>query len=205
MTSYPAHVVVDMLYDFIDGTLACENAANAVKKSTAYANANPMHKMFYVCDCHPANHCSFKENGGEWPMHCVEGTHGAEIHKGYGRLANAQNRPDKKRNVFLKGLDPGKEQYSGFEGIDAGGRTLEAALAENGGGEKGIVEVSGVATEFCIKETCLDLLKAGFKVILLVDAIGYVNKENHFKTIAELQEKGVITKLAEPEKKGKGR
>jgi nicotinamidase-related amidase len=201
MNGYPSHVVVDMLYDFIDGSMACENAKEAVKVSTTYINANPIQKVFYVCDCHPAGHCSFKENGGQWPAHCVEGTHGAEIHKEYGRIVNAKNRPDAKRNVFFKGRDAQKEQYSGFEGMNAEGKTLQEALTEADGGEKGAVTVSGIATEFCIKETCLDLLKAGFKVILLADALGYVDKANHFKTLQELQEKGVVTKLASPKKK----
>jgi nicotinamidase-related amidase len=201
MNEYPSHVVVDMLYDFIDGTMACENAKEAVKASICYINANPIQKVFYVCDCHPADHSSFKENGGQWPAHCVEGTHGAEIHKAYGKIVNAKNRPEAGRNIFLKGRDTNKEQYSGFEGIDAQGKTLDSALTEANGGSKGTVSISGIATEFCIKETCLDLLKAGYKVILLTDALGYVDKANHYKTIEELQEKGIVTKLAAPKKK----
>jgi nicotinamidase-related amidase len=201
MNEYPSHVVVDMLYDFIDGTMACENAKEAVKASVDYINANPIQKVFYVCDCHPADHSSFRENGGQWPAHCVEGTHGAEIHKAYGKIVNAKNRPEAGRNIFLKGRDAKKEQYSGFEGIDAQGKTLDSALEEANGGSKGTVTISGIATEFCIKETCLDLLKAGYKVILLTDALGYVDKANHYKTIEELQEKGIVTKLAAPKKK----
>ena len=153
MNEYPSHVVVDMLYDFIDGTMACENAKEAVKASVYYINANPIQKVFYVCDCHPADHSSFKENGGQWPAHCVEGTHGAEIHKAYGKIVNAKNRPEAGRNIFLKGRYANKEQYSGFEGIDAQGKTLDSALAEANGGSKGTVSISGIATEFCIKET----------------------------------------------------
>lgn len=195
MNEYPSHVVVDMLYDFIDGSLACLNAKEAVKKSAAYSDANPKHVVFYTCDSHPATHCSFKENGGEWPAHCVEGTKGARIHNAYGKLANVKNRPDAARNIFFKGCDSAKEQYSGFDGVNVNRQTLGDALVEAAGGEKGTVEVSGIATEFCIKETCLDLLKAGFKVVLLADALGYVNKENHFKTLQELQDKGVVMKF----------
>ena len=190
-----------MLYDFIDGSMACENAKEAVKASSDYINANPIQKVFYVCDCHPADHCSFKENGGQWPAHCVEGTHGAEIHKAFSKIINAKNRPEAGRNVFFKGRDPKKEQYSGFEGVNAEGKSLDSVLTDMNGGAKGTVTVSGIATEFCIKETCLDLLKAGYKVILLTDALGYVDKANHYKTIEELQEKGIVTKLAAPKKK----
>lgn len=32
-------------------------------------------------DYHPSNHCSFKENGGQWPTHCVVGTAGCCVHE----------------------------------------------------------------------------------------------------------------------------
>ncbi|GAB1473330.1 hypothetical protein MASR2M69_07710 [Bacteroidota bacterium] len=69
-----AHIVVDMLYDFIDGSLACLNAENAVEKSIGYINSNKDQMVVYVADSHPENHCSFRNYGGIWPSHCVKGT-----------------------------------------------------------------------------------------------------------------------------------
>jgi nicotinamidase-related amidase len=67
-----ALVVVDMLYDFIDGSLACENADNAVTETLKYINSQTKGQggdehdildtfpILFIRDHHPADHCSFK-------------------------------------------------------------------------------------------------------------------------------------------------
>ena len=87
-----ALVVVDMLYDFIDGSLACQNAENAVAQTLKYIDSQTNGQtgeeheildtfpILFVRDHHPADHASFVEQGGTWPSHCVAGTHGGEIH-----------------------------------------------------------------------------------------------------------------------------
>lgn len=178
------HVVVDMLYDFIDGSLACGNAENAVARSIEYINSHPMHKVLYVIDHHPVNHCSFKENGGIWPVHCVMETRGGKIHDSYYNLIeNAENRPCDD-NRFYKGCNPRKEQYSGFEGRSRNGLELNNALTKD-------VVVSGIATEFCIRETCFDLIKSGHNVYLLENSLGYVDEKNHHEVLKELSRIGV--------------
>lgn len=188
------HVVVDMLYDFIDGSLACKNSVEAVKKSVAYINRNPGQKVVYVCDSHPANHCSFTENGGEWPPHCVEGTRGKMIHNLYFQKVNGSGAVPFGDNVFLKGCPANEEQYSGFEAVNSEELTVGEFINiffEGKETEKNVV-VSGIATEYCIKESVLDLMKAGFKVFLLKDALGYVSREGHEETLKSLENAGVI-------------
>lgn len=177
------HVVVDMLYDFIDGTLPCHNAQQAVTKCVEHINAHPEQKVLYVLDHHPENHCSFKENGGIWPTHCVMQTRGGDIHAKFYRIENESNRPSRD-NKFYKGCNPKKEQYSGFEGHDREGLELNNALTED-------VIVSGIATEFCIRETCFDLIKAGHRVLLLENALGYVDEDKHRAVLKELVRIGV--------------
>ena len=88
-----ALVVVDMLYDFIDGSLACLNSEEAVRRTLEFIDSQTegqggedheildMFPILFIRDHHPADHSSFKEQGGIWPAHCVAGTHGGDIHE----------------------------------------------------------------------------------------------------------------------------
>ncbi len=176
-------VVVDMLYDFIDGSLACMEAEKAVANTAAFIEKtrNDDLPIMFVRDRHPASHCSFKENGGTWSVHCVNGTHGAEIHE---RLAGYADED----LIFDKGCDPKTEQYSGIDAVNAAGQTLEEVAAML---EPKDVYVCGIATEFCVRSTCEDLAKAGFHVILLADCLAYVSEEGHRKALEEMKEEGI--------------
>ena len=188
-----ALVVVDMLYDFIDGSLACLNADAAVKATLRYIDSQTKgqggeeHEIFdtfpilFVRDHHPADHSSFKEYGGTWPAHCVAGTRGAEIHdelKPYAR----------EELTFDKGCDKAVEQYSGFEGMNTAGQSLGEILELM---DTTDVYVCGIATEFCVRNTCEDLLKAGFRVHILKDCIAYVDHEGHLKALEEMASQGI--------------
>jgi len=178
----PAHLIVDMLYDFIDGTLACGNAENAVHEVIKYINAHPDQKVYYITDYHPYNHSSFVEYGGIWPPHCVQGTRGGAIHEAfYTDIENPANRPDPERNVFRKGAKVDEEQYSGFESVGPDGRQLHEVVTT-----KNIV-ISGIATEFCVKNTLTEFLNDGRNIELLVQGLGYVDKKGHIETMKELR------------------
>jgi nicotinamidase-related amidase len=182
--NHKAHIVVDMLYDFIDGTMACHNAFEALNQSIKFINENPEIRVLYVTDSHPEDHCSFIEYGGKWPSHCVKGTRGQKIHDNYSSMVvKAQNRPSTS-NTLRKGENKELEQYSGIDGKNQQGKRLETILKE-----QEIIEVfvSGVATEYCIRETVTDLHKYGFKVNLLNRALAYVDPDGHKKTIEELK------------------
>lgn len=53
------------------------------------------------------------------------------------------------------------------------------------------VYVCGIATEYCVRNTCEDLLKAGFKVHLLKDCLAYVDSEGHLKSLKDMGEEGI--------------
>ncbi len=179
-----SHIVVDMLYDFIDGSLACTNGEVAVEKSIQYINEHPEQEVLYVCDCHPFNHCSFKENGGIWPPHCVEGTKGGEIHQSFFENILSESSKPHDGNIFKKGCDPNKEQYSGFDSINDRGEHLKNRLNKK-------VVISGIATEFCVNETVSDLLELGFEVAVNKDALAYVTKDGHDNTIEKFSKMGI--------------
>ncbi|MCF0178290.1 MAG: isochorismatase family protein [Bacteroidales bacterium] len=176
-------VVVDMLNDFIDGSLACMNAENAVKVAVDYIENHNDLEILYVADHHPANHSSFAEYGGIWPPHCVQGTFGAEVHKDFVQLSKSAKRPNVE-NTFFKGTDSAKEQYSGYEAVNDSGKKISDVAAKK-------IIVCGIATEFCVKQTALDFLANGHDVTLLQEALGYVDKENHLQTIVELKKAGI--------------
>ncbi len=188
-----ALAVVDMLYDFIDGSLACQNAENAVKSTLAFIDAQTKGQggedneildtfpILFIRDHHPADHSSFKEQGGIWPAHCVAGTRGAEIHSDLVPYASEEL-------TFDKGCDRNTEQYSGFEGVNNAGQPLSEVLELL---DTTDVYVCGIATEYCVRNTCEDLLKAGFKVHLLKDCIAYVDLQGHGKAIEEMAAKGI--------------
>ena len=188
-----ALVVVDMLYDFIDGSLACQNADQAVAETLKFIDAQTKGQggedheildtfpILFVRDHHPADHSSFKEQGGIWPSHCVAGTRGGDIHEALQPYACEEL-------TFDKGCDKATEQYSGFEGVNEAGQSLGEILELLDTEE---VYVCGIATEYCVRNTCVDLLKAGFKVRLLKDCLAYVDHEGHLKALEEMGSEGI--------------
>ena len=189
-----ALVVVDELYDFIDGSLACINAENAVKETLHFIDSNTdgqegdkdieildTFPILFIRDHHPADHCSFVGFGGTWPVHCVAGTRGGEIHEDLQPYVSEEL-------TFDKGCDRSREQYSGFEGRNSAGQSLGEILELL---DVNTVYVCGIATEFCVRNTCEDLLKAGFKVKLLTKALAYVSEDGHRKALAEMKAEGI--------------
>lgn len=188
-----ALVVVDMLYDFIDGSLACQNAENAVRNTLRFIDSQTKGQggeeheildtfpILFIRDHHPADHSSFKEQGGIWPSHCVAGTHGGEIHEALLPYVCEEL-------TFDKGCCRETEQYSGFEGVNAAEQSLGEILELL---DTTDVYVCGIATEYCVRNTCEDLLKAGHKVHLLKDCLAYVDHAGHLKALEEMASEGI--------------
>lgn len=108
-------------------------------------------------DWHPADHCSFKEHGGIWPVHCVQDTKGAKLDPQIDAIADY---------VVNKGTDTEKESYSGWSDIVAG--ILDANDIK-------LIKIGGLATDYCVLATVRDALAAGYKVEVLKDACRGVN------------------------------
>lgn len=177
-------VVVDCQYDFIDGSLACAHSHEAVKYLVDFINTHDV-VVDYTSDWHaPSNH-SFKENGGIWPVHCVAGTHGAELAGEFLRDVTDPVKQPSPENRFLKGTDDEVEEYSAFNGKNSKGVALGDVVSRH-------VYVGGIASEYCVRETVLSLLAAGHIVTLLVPGLGYVSGKDHEKNLADLRQKGVM-------------
>ena len=188
-----ALVVVDMLYDFIDGSLACQNADNAVKKTIGFIDSQTKGQggedheildtfpILFIRDHHPADHAFFVEQGGTWPSHCVAGTHGGEIHDDLLPYVCEEL-------TFDKGCCREEEQYSGFDGLNTADQSLGEILELL---DTTDVYVCGIATEFCVRNTCEGLKKAGYKVHLLKDCLAYVDYDGHVKALQEMAAEGI--------------
>lgn len=191
-----ALIIVDMLNDFIDGSMACLNAKEAVNETAAFIDGKTAPEsgqddenailgqfpILFICDHHPADHCSFIENGGQWPAHCVTGTRGSAIHDKLTPYVSEEL-------TFYKGCDKNQEQYSGWEGMNKAGQSVEEVLDLLDISE---VYVCGIATEYCVKATAEDLFKAGKKVTVLKDALGYVDRDGHIQAMDEMRSEGIL-------------
>ena len=150
-----ALVIVDFQNDFTPGgALAVPHGDEIAGRIAELLDSGRFDLVVATRDWHPADHGSFKAQGGIWPPHCVQGTPGAELHAGLDRA-----RVDV---VVDKGQDPQTEGYSGFDQTE-----LEQVLRDAGADR---VTIVGLATDYCVRHTALDALRAGFDVT--VDAAG---------------------------------
>jgi nicotinamidase/pyrazinamidase len=144
-----ALLIVDFQNDFTPGgALGVPEGDAIAPKINALAASGDYELVIATRDWHPADHNSFAAQGGPWPVHCVAGTPGAQLHPDLDR-ANIEVVVDKGQAVDTDG-------YSGFEGTG-----LEEILRERGITQ---VTVVGLATDYCVKNTALDALRAGFQV-----------------------------------------
>lgn len=172
-----ALIIVDAQKDFFTGgALAVKDAERIIEPlntlSSAFFEAN--FPVFGCRDWHPKHHKSFKPDG-PYPIHCVQGTPGAELH------------PDLATDgVFIvdKAYDKNDENMSAF----ADGRLLEMLKMTAVRG----VYIGGVSTEFGVKATALDSIKAGFPTFVIWEAVITSRPDGEIDTaIAELVRAGV--------------
>lgn len=169
MEKNEALVIIDVQNDFCaGGALEVKDADRVVPLLNRYielfsAKGLP---VFASRDWHPQKTIHFKEYGGKWPRHCIQGTKGAEFHPELKLPSDTV--------VISAGSGPEEEGYSMFEGRDDAGNSAYDSLKQ-----KGIehVYIGGIATDYCVRASTIDALKSGFKVTLLTDAIKGVDLE----------------------------
>lgn len=185
-----ALVVVDLQNDFADpaGSLSVaggDEVVDAVNEAVRDARARSA-LVVATQDWHPESTPHFAKDGGTWPVHCVAGTWGAELHPAV-ELPVAAPRVRKGSN--------GEDGYSGFTMRDptTGEEkpTELEALLRDAGIER--VVVCGLATDYCVKATALDAVRLGFEVILLGRAVAAVNlqPEDGDRALSEMADAGV--------------
>ncbi len=174
-----ALIIVDFLNDFTPGgALAVPDGDQISERINALAASNEFDLVVATRDWHPPDHGSFTEHGGPWSAHCIAGTPGAELHP-----ALEHRRVDV---VVDKGQDRETEGYSGFEGTN-----LEQILRDHGIEE---IAICGLATDYCVKNTALDALRAGYGVLVDERAVRGVDVEpgDSRRALDELQQAGAV-------------
>ena len=144
-----ALVIVDFQNDFCPGgALAVPEGDEIAGRLNELAASGDYDLVVATRDWHPPDHGSFAEQGGPWPVHCVAGTDGAQLHHALD--------PTPIDVVVDKGQDPATEGYSGFQDTP-----LAELLRER---DVDRVTIAGLATDYCVKNTALDALREGFAV-----------------------------------------
>ncbi|OGQ49851.1 MAG: nicotinamidase [Deltaproteobacteria bacterium RIFCSPLOWO2_02_FULL_57_26] len=179
-----ALVVIDVQNDFCSGgSLAVTDGDKVVPVLNRYIERFKAANLPILAtrDWHPEKTSHFKVYGGVWPVHCVQGTKGAEFHPDLRLPSEAV--------IVSAGMGADEDGYSGFQGRNHRGVKLSDLL--RGMGVERIF-VGGLATDYCVKHTVLDGLKEGFKVVLLEDAIRGVDLQpgDSERAIAEMVRAG---------------
>lgn len=175
-TDRDALIIVDLQNDFCPGgALAVPHGDDVVAPLNALAAR--FGTVVATRDLHPPDHCSFAAAGGPWPPHCVAGTPGAEYHHELDLSRVSLH--------IAKGTAADRDAYSGF----AGEPDLATALRERG------VErlfVGGLATDYCVLNTVLDAVRAGFETFVVLDAVRAVevNSGDGARALAEMSRAG---------------
>jgi nicotinamidase/pyrazinamidase len=171
-----ALIIVDVQNDFTppDGALAVPHGDEVIAPINELAASVDFDLVIATRDWHPPDHASFRSQGGIWPRHCVRDTPGAQLDRTVDRgLIDA---------VIDKGTSQAAPGYSAFESTP-----LRALLAREGVDE---VTITGLATEFCVKQTALDALRHGLKVTIPLTAVRGIEDDDSTNALDELAAAG---------------
>ena len=153
-----ALIIVDLQNDFCPGGALAVPSGDAILPAVNQlvaryqASGRP---IYATRDWHPADHISFQAQGGPWPPHCIQETHGARFH--------ADLMLPEDTVLITKGTRSDKDAYSGFDDTPLAGLLSAAGISR--------IVVCGLATDYCVRATALDGLSAGLEVIVLTDAV----------------------------------
>lgn len=127
-------------------------------------------------DWHPPGHASFREAGGPWPAHCVQGGAGAEFHPDL--------RLPQQATIVSKGEAPERDQLSALDGGE---------LAEHlrGLGVRRVLIV-GLALDVCVLETALDAVVHGFETHVRLSGARAITPEGARAAVEKMRSAHVV-------------
>jgi nicotinamidase/pyrazinamidase len=174
-----ALLIIDYQNDFAspDGALSVTGGEDIAPRINQLAKTGGYELVVATRDWHPPDHNSFKEQGGIWPVHCVQGSDGAELHPALDR--------QEVDIVFDTGTDQATPGYSAFETRELGDILRERGIDK--------LTVVGLATDYCVKESALDAERDGFQVRVDTSAVRGVDVEpgDSERALDELRQAGV--------------
>jgi nicotinamidase/pyrazinamidase len=164
ITSSDALLITDIQNDFLPGgALPVPNGDEIIPVLNEFAERfhDAGAQVFASKDWHPPNHCSFKQQGGPWPPHCVQDTKGAQF--------SSQLKLPKGVVIVYKATDPMRESYSVFDGASFADELKERNVRR--------LFIGGLATDYCVLNTVLDARRLGYETVVLMDAVRGINAE----------------------------
>ena len=186
-------IIVDPQIDFTTGSLATAKGPASMDYLAQALNEGAWKNYGWIIatqDAHPKNHCSFVEQGGVFPPHCVEGTEGMNVYPSLlkvldGLMGNGSNI---QVHFMTKGDLADKEEFSIFQN-ERSGEKLRRTIEELG--FEGI-DICGIATDYCVYETTKDLIAfyPANKVRIVTNCLAAVD-DNDTKLADLMKENGI--------------
>jgi len=162
LASHDALLIVDIQNDFLPGgALGIGDGDKIIPVLVNYIRRFQARGLpiFLTRDWHPPDHCSFRPQGGPWPVHCVAGLPGSLPPPSFTTPPSAV--------IIYKAIDRDQEAYSAFQRT-ALGRHLGALNVRR-------LFIGGLATDYCVLNSVKDARMLGYDVCLLVDGIKAVD------------------------------
>ena len=149
-------IIVDPQIDFTTGSLATAKGPEAMERLAQAIDNGVLDKYTWVIitqDAHPSNHCSFIEQGGVFPPHCVQGTEGMNVYPVLQKALEDSNFGN--YHYMTKGDLADREEFSVFQNAQSGEKLKTTIKEESFVG----IDICGIATDYCVYETTKDLME----------------------------------------------
>jgi nicotinamidase/pyrazinamidase len=200
MATGTALLVVDVQNDFCPGgSLGVEGGHHVAKEIAKHIRES--HNKYDLVVFSKDWHESDSTNGGHialppdlpdfvntWPPHCIQGTVGADLHPEISAIAAELGN----KAYVLKGM--GIPAYSAFEGvISEDGKTLSGTqlLSEVlTSADITHLDVCGIATDYCVRASCLDAMTSDFITHILTDLCAGVAFESSQAALNDMASAG---------------
>ncbi|MDY3089765.1 MAG: isochorismatase family protein [Porphyromonas sp.] len=162
-------LIIDPQVDFVTGSLAVPGARQAMQWLAQWMLAHPeeFESVYITMDQHPLNHCSFAQQGGPWPPHCVRYTTGAALQPEIAEAIAQLHAQGKDIHFLEKATTAERDTYSAF------GEEIPTDLLN---AER--IYLAGLAGDYCVATSEADLLRAipRERIHRLEEAIAWINK-----------------------------
>lgn len=181
-------LIVDPQYDFFPGgSLAVADGDKIIPVLNQWLKAAQEAQIPVIVsrDWHPAHHISFQEQGGPWPPHCVQHTHGAQFHREL-QLSDSII-------IAEKAFDPNKDAYSAFEGVTHDDKIPLSEKIQTLKANR--IWMGGLAFDYCVHYTALDARKLGYAVTVILPACKAIARGTEQKSFQDMVNAGVIMEL----------
>ena len=178
-------IIVDFQRDFCNpqGSLYVKGSEKALENIKKFIKEHCVKEVIFTLDWHNYDDESFKVNGGQWPIHCLQYSEGAGISDELMKIIGEYELP---YQIFRKGDEPTHEEYGAFENM---ARVVQSdSIMVTNHTETSVVMLKpnaeyvlcGIAGDYCVYETFKNLMKCGIEPNVFMDGIAFIGEEFGF-------------------------